>query len=102
MRTLAGLVLVAACGGRLDAESAAAMQAQPNPCGAPTFEPGACEDETLNDGGGPDDHRRVCRAGDVEWVLYPSGEQWELRPRDGSTPEALCHGLPDGSVWRAP
>lgn len=52
---------LAACGGRLEAESSAVMGAAPNPCGAPTFGPGECVDEVLNDGGSPDDHRRVGR-----------------------------------------
>lgn len=72
-----------------------------NPCGSPVFEPGQCVDEVLNDGTGPEDRRRVCAIGGDTWILYPSGEQWHIRPRDGGDP-VLCHAAADGALlWQS-
>lgn len=86
------LLLAAGCAGQVAPELSPA-----NPCGAPAFTASQCTAETLNDGSGPDDHRQTCQAGEDRWLLYPSGEQWRLRDRDGGT-EVLCHGAADGAV----
>jgi len=85
------------CAGQLTTEAAELDAGAGNPCGAPTFAAGDCTDEILNDGTGPDDHRRVCVVGADKWILYPSGEQWHFRAKDSGDP-TLCHGAADGAV----
>lgn len=93
---VAALVLLGACGGTV-------VEVVPprGPCQPPEFREGECVDETLNDGGGPDDHRKVCVVGRDKWVLYPSGERWWTLERDAAPTIVLCHVLADGAVqWQ--
>jgi len=110
--TLLALLLLAACSGRPDGESAAAVvggdAATVNPCGAPSFAAGECVTDVVNGGMGPDAVRQICDVGGQRWVLYPSGEQWHMLvpgPCDEvgcPRPIVFCHGFPDGGAFIIP
>lgn len=87
------LVALSGCGGAL------APVELPAACVPTHWVP--CTLETLNDGTGPDDHRRVCADDDgTTWILYASGELWHtVTVPDGKSDPVLCHVGPDGSVF---
>lgn len=91
------LLFLLGCAGELAADPAVEPE-KPNPCGMPEFNPGECRDEVLNDGRGPDDHRKVCQVGPDQWILYPSGEVFHL---DTAAKTTVCHALPDGRLCAA-
>lgn len=79
-------ILLAACGGRI------APADLPPECVPDHWMP--CHEETMNDGTGPDDHRKVCSDGEETWFLYPSGETWHV----AGASDVRCHVGADGAV----
>lgn len=82
------LLLLTSCAAQVAPAQPAERQAICRPSGEMT-----CATETLNDGGGVDDHRQVCDGESGRWIFYPSGEMWRL---DGEV--VRCHVAADGTV----